>query len=154
MSCWVIAIASRRLKRKRFAADPELGLSIVSRALDSRTAVMVCLVAWVVPGAGHLWLGRLSKGCIFFVALLAMFSIGLMLEGELFSVDPSQPLVALAALADLGIGASYFIAQMFGFGVGRVVATTYEYGNSFLIVSGLLNMLVVLDVFDLALDRK
>ena len=154
MSCWVIAIASRRLKRKRFAADPELGLSIVSRALDSRTAVMVCLVAWVVPGAGHLWLGRLSKGCIFFVALLAMFSIGLMLEGELFSIEPSQPLVALAALADLGIGASYFIAQMFGFGVGRVVATTYEYGNSFLIVSGLLNMLVVLDVFDLALDRK
>ena len=154
MSCWVIAIASRRLKRKRFAADPELGLSIVSRALDSRTAVIVCLVAWVVPGAGHLWLGRLSKGCIFFVALLAMFSIGLMLEGELFSIEPSQPLVALAALADLGIGASYFIAQMFGFGVGRVVATTYEYGNSFLIVSGLLNMLVVLDVFDLALDRK
>ena len=126
----------------------------MSRALDSRTAVMVCLVAWVVPGAGHLWLGRLSKGCIFFVALLAMFSIGLMLEGELFSIEPSQPLVALAALADLGIGASYFIAQMFGFGVGRVVATTYEYGNSFLIVSGLLNMLVVLDVFDLALDRK
>ena len=126
----------------------------MSRALDSRTAVMICLVAWVVPGAGHLWLGRLSKGCIFFVALLAMFSIGLMLEGELFSIEPSQPLVALAALADLGIGASYFIAQMFGFGVGRVVATTYEYGNSFLIVSGLLNMLVVLDVFDLALGRK
>ncbi len=126
----------------------------MSRALDSRTAVMICLVAWVVPGAGHLWLGRLSKGCIFFVALLAMFSIGLMLEGELFSIEPSQPLVALAALADLGIGAPYFIAQMFGFGVGRVVATTYEYGNSFLIVSGLLNMLVVLDVFDLALDRK
>lgn len=154
MSCWVIAIASRRLKRKRFAADPELELSIVSRALDSRTAVMVCLVAWVVPGAGHLWLGRLPKGCIFFVALSAMFSIGLMLEGELFSIEPSQPLVALAALADLGIGAPYFIAQMFGFGVGRVVATTYEYGNSFLIVSGLLNMLVVLDVFDLALGRK
>jgi hypothetical protein len=48
----------------------------------------------------------------------------------------------------------YFIAQMFGFGEGRVVATTYEYGNSFLIVSGLLNMLVVIDVFDLAMGRK
>ena len=104
---------------------------------------MVGLMAWVVPGAGHLWLGRLSKGCIFFVALSAMFSIGLMLEGELFEIEPSQPLVALAALADLGIGLPYFIAQIFGFGAGRVVATTYEYGNSFLIVSGLLNMLVV-----------
>jgi len=94
------------------------------------------------------------KGCVFFVALSAMFSIGLMLEGELFTIDLSQPLVALAAVADLGIGLPYFIAQMFGFGEGRVVATTYEYGNSFLIVSGLLNMLVVIDVFDLAMGRK
>jgi len=111
-------------------------------------------MAWIVPGAGHWWLGRVAKGCIFFVALSAMFSIGLMLEGELFSIEPSQPLVALAALADLGIGAPYFIAQIFGLGAGRSIATTYEYGNSFLIVSGLLNMLVVIDVFDLALGRK
>lgn len=108
----------------------------------------------MVPGAGHLWFGRLLKGCVFFVALSAMFSIGLILEGELFVIDLSQPLVALAALADLGIGLPYLIAQIFGFGEGRVVATTYEYGNSFLIVSGLLNMLVVIDVFDLALGRK
>ncbi len=149
-----MARASRPENRKRCSTYPELTLLIVSRVLDSRTAVMVGLMAWVVPGAGHLWLGRLSKGCIFFVALSAMFSIRLMLEGELFEIEPSQPLVALAALADLGIGLPYFIAQMFGFGAGRVVATTYEYGNSFLIVSGLLNMLVVLDAFDLALGRK
>lgn len=122
--------------------------------MDFRKAALVCLMAWVVPGAGHLWFGRLTKGCLFFVALSAMFGIGLMLEGELFAIDLSQPLVALAALADLGIGLPYFIAQIFGFGEGRVVATTYEYGNSFLIVSGLLNMLVVIDVFDLALGRK
>ena len=122
--------------------------------MEFRTAILVCLVAWGVPGVGHLWFGRLLKGCVFFVALSAMFSIGLMLEGELFAIDLSQPLVALAAVADLGIGLPYFIAQMFGFGEGRVVATTYEYGNSFLIVSGLLNMLVVIDVFDLAMGRK
>ena len=107
-----------------------------------------------MPGAGHLWFGRLLKGGVFFVALSSMFSIGLMLEGELFTIELSQPLVALAAVADLGLGAPYFIAQLFGFGDGHVVATTYEYGNSFLIVSGLLNMLVVIDVFDLAMGRK
>tara|TARA_B100000029_G_scaffold208210_1_gene206021 strand:+ start:345 stop:713 length:369 start_codon:yes stop_codon:yes gene_type:complete len=122
--------------------------------MDSRGAVMVCLMAWVVPGAGHLWFGRVFKGCVFLAALSAMFSIGLMLEGELFVIDLSQPLVALAALADLGIGSPYFIAKMFNYGEGRIVATTYEYGNSFLIVSGLLNMLVVIDVFDLAMGRK
>ena len=39
-------------------------------------------------------------------------------------------------------------------GQGDVVAATYEFGNTFLIVSGLLNMLIVLDVYDLATGRK
>jgi hypothetical protein len=43
---------------------------------------------------------------------------------------------------------------MLGAGAGRVVALTYEYGNAFIIVAGLLNMLVVLDAFDTAHGRK
>ena len=41
-----------------------------------------------------------------------------------------------------------------GAGAGRVTAATFEYGNAFLIVAGLLNMLVVLDAFDVAQGRK
>ena len=37
---------------------------------------------------------------------------------------------------------------------GTVTAVTYEYGNCFLIVAGLLNSLVVLDAFDIAMGRK
>ena len=55
------------------------------------------------PGAGHLWLGR-RKGLIFLVVLPVMFALGLMLEGRIFPFELSQPLVALAALANLGIG--------------------------------------------------
>jgi len=83
-----------------------------------------------------------------------MYAIGLWLDGQMFSFDLSQPLVALAALADLGIGAPYLIGRALGLGEGRVVAVTYEYGNSFLVVAGLLNTLVVLDAYDIALGRK
>ena len=62
--------------------------------------------------------------------------------------------MALAALADLGIGATYFVARALGYGTGNVVAVTYEYGNAFLIVAGLLNLLVVIDAWDIALGRK
>ena len=41
-----------------------------------------------------------------------------------------------------------------GLGTGRVVAVTYEYGNAFVIVAGLLNLLVVVDVYDVAVGRK
>lgn len=120
----------------------------------SNLAAFVCTLAWVVPGAGHLWLGSRQKGTVFLIVLPLMYATGLWLGGQVFPFDLSQPLVALAALADLGIGAPYIIARVAGFGEGRVVAVTYEYGNSFLVVAGLLNTLVVLDVYDIALERK
>jgi len=127
-----------------------------SAAEGSRSGgvVLLYLAAWAIPGAGHLWLGRRTKGIIFLIALPLMFSIGLGLLGRLFPFDLSEPLVALAALADVGIGLPYFIASALGFGAGDVRAVTYEYGNAFLIVSGLLNLLVVVDAYDVALGRK
>ena len=115
---------------------------------------LICAAAWAVPGAGHLWLGRYQKGIVFLLALPLMFACGLWLEGRLFPFELSQPLVALAAFADIGVGVPYFAAKAAGAGAGRVIAATFEYGNTFLIVAGLLNMLVVLDAFDTAQGRK
>jgi hypothetical protein len=120
---------------------------------DRATQVLICLAAWIVPGSAHLWLTR-RKGFIFLLALPLMFAIGLALEGRLFPFQISQPLVALAAFANVGIGGPYFIARTMGYGGGRVVAVTYEYGNAFLIVAGLLNFLVIIDAFDIAVGRK
>ena len=83
-----------------------------------------------------------------------MFALGLFLEGRIFPVDFSQPLVGLAAIANMGIGLPYIIARMMGYGGGNVIAVTYEYGNTFLIVAGLLNALVVIDAFDISKGRK
>jgi uncharacterized protein DUF6677 len=116
--------------------------------------VLLCLASWAVPGAGHLWLGRRSKGLVFLIALPAMFAIGLGIHGRLFPFDLSEWLVCLAAIADVGIGIPYFIAGALGYGAGEVRAVTYEYGNAFLIVAGLLNLLVVIDAYDVALERK
>ena len=121
---------------------------------QSGNLVLLCLAAWAIPGAGHLWLGRRTKGLIFLVALPTMFAIGLALRGRLFPFDLSDPLVVLEALADLGLGVTYFIASALRYGAGDVRAVTYEYGNAFLVVAGLLNMLVVIDAYDVALGRK
>jgi hypothetical protein len=124
------------------------------RAQPDTTTYLICAAAWLVPGAGHLWLGHRQKGIVFLVALTFMFVFGLWLEGALFPFQLAEPLVALGALADLGVGLPYIIARAIGAGAGRVVAITYEYGNTFVIVAGLLNMLVVLDAFDIAKGRK
>jgi len=116
--------------------------------------VAVWLASWLVPGAGHLLVGRPKKGLVFLLALPAMFAIGLSLDGRLFPFEFSQPLVGLAALANLGMGLPYVAASALGLGKGMVTAVAYEYGNAFLIVSGLLNMLVALDAYDVRLGRK
>ena len=123
-------------------------------ASEPGTLVLLCLAAWAIPGAGHFWLGRAQKGLVFLVALTMLFAMGLVLQGRLFPFDLSEPLVALAAFANAGLGLPWVVGRMLGHGGGVVTAVTYEYGNSFLIVAGLLNFLVILDAFDIAVGRK
>jgi hypothetical protein len=108
------------------------------------------LLAWLIPGAGHLMVGARRKGIIFLVVLGAMFVFGVSFKGELFAFNIRDPLVFLAALSQWAIGLPRIIAAALGLGHGEVTAATYEYGNTFLIVGGLLNMLVALDAKDTA----
>ena len=123
-------------------------------AAEPGVLALVCVLAWLVPGAGHLWQGRRQKGLIFLLALPIMFVLGILLHGRLFPLEMSEPLVFLGAIADRGIGAPYFIARFMDAGLGTVTAASYEYGNTFLMTAGLLNFLVVLDAFDVAMGRK
>ena len=126
----------------------------VAEETQAGSLVLLCLAAWAIPGVGHLWQGRRAKGVIFLIALPLMFAIGLAIKGRLFPFELSDPLVGLACIADFGIGIPYFIASLLGLGAGQVRAVTYEYGNAFVMTAGLLNFLVVIDAYDIALGRK
>jgi hypothetical protein len=126
----------------------------VPTAAEPATLVLLCLGSWLIPGAGHFWLGRRQKATVFVVALPLMFLTGIWLQGRIFPFEMTEPLVALAAVANLGIGLPWFAARALDAGGGLVTAATYEYGNTFMIVAGLLNFLVMLDAFDIAMGRK
>ena len=85
---------------------------------------------------------------------------GLAFHGRLFPFDFSDPLVGLEAFAQFGIGLLFYVPSplnylgYLGAGVGDVRAVSYEYGNTFLIVAGLLNFLVIIDAYDVAMGRK
>jgi hypothetical protein len=141
---------------ERFQADVNLSTvpANAHKQPQPNNLVLLCLIAWLIPGAGHLWLGRRAKGLVLLVALPLMFAIGLAVEGRVASLDFSEPLVGLACLANAAIGLPYFVANVIGAGAGDITASTYEYGNTFLIVAGLLNVLVVMDAYDIAVGRK
>jgi hypothetical protein len=117
--------------------------------------IPACLLAWLLPGAGHLYLGRMRKGLVLLAAVGILFTLGVALGARLqmyFGLD--DPLALLRSLAQVGNGLPYFVARSLGFEAGRVTAVTHEYGNTFTEVGGLLNVLLVLDAHDTALGRK
>jgi len=123
-------------------------------AAEKQPPILVCAAAWLVPGAGHLLVGRSRKAVIFFIALTSMYALGLGFGGRIFPLEWQDPLVLLSALAQWSVGLPRLAALVGGFGQGDVVSVNYEYANTFLIVSGLLNMLVILDAYDVATGRK
>jgi hypothetical protein len=113
---------------------------------DLSRAVATGLLAWIWPGLGHLYLRRRGKGLVLMSAAMhSRLQLHLGLE---------DPLALLFSLAQMGVGAPYVLARMLGYEAGLVTSPSYEYGNTFTAVAGLLNVLVLLDAVDTARGRK
>ncbi len=126
-----------------------------SAARDPSRDVAAVLLAWVWPGLGHLFLGRRGKGLVLMGAIVVLFVLGVSMNSGLqLHVGLDDPLAVLFSLAQMGIGAPYVLARLIGYGDGLVTSPSFEYGNTFTAVAGLLNVLVMLDALDTARGRK
>ena len=112
------------------------------------------IFGWLIPGFGHVVLKKYWRGLIFFVCITCMYSLGLILEGRIYSFQTENPLTILGFFSDLGIGSYYFLSKIFTFGVGNLKSTTFEFGTAYIAGAGLLNYLVALDAFDIASGKK
>jgi len=122
---------------------------------DPTRAVTASILAWVWPGLGHLYLRRRGKGLVLMAAILVLFVLGVMMDARLqLHLGLEDPLALLFSFAQMGIGAPYFLARGLGFEAGLVTSPSFEYGNTFTAVGGLLNILVILDALDTARGHK
>lgn len=125
-----------------------------------RVAWLMGLAAWAVPGLGHLLQKRWVRGLLLGGGVWVMFITGLALGGHLFTVSSKdQGLAALVQFlpmsANVGTGLLYLMCWITNTGFAeQAQRLTYEYGNTFLLVAGLLNYLAALDAFDIAAGRK
>lgn len=107
-----------------------------------------------VPGLGHVWLGDRLRGAVFAIVLLGLFFGGIALRGQVYRPGDGDPLTTLAAVGSTGIGLPYVLAWGFDWGQGEYEAPYFEYGSTFTLTAGLLNILVLLDAFDLGSGRR
>jgi hypothetical protein len=117
--------------------------------------VTAMLLAYLVPGAGHLYLGRRARAITFFFIVVLLFAIGVAIDGDLYTIGQANGSVLrmLAALGSLGSGVVYWVADWMGVH-GDVTSITFEHGTAFTITAGLMNLLLVVDAFDIAQGRK
>lgn len=123
----------------------------------NKRSVVAMVLAYLIPGAGHFYLGYRARAAAFCVIVVVLFSLGLAIDGSLYtlidSVNSGALLKLLASLGSLGAGLVYFIAAAMG-PHGDVRSITFEYGTTFTLTAGLMNLLLVLDCFDIAEGRK
>jgi hypothetical protein len=126
-----------------------------SAARPDRSPVLAMALAWAVPGLGHFYLGRRRTAAAFLVLVTATFLAGLSFQGRLYSIERGQPLTILATFAVYGAGLLNVAARALSESpVGTILAPTYEYGCTYLLTAGLMNLLLILDAHDIALGRK
>jgi hypothetical protein len=124
------------------------------QALGWAETVRTLILAWLIPGAGHFYLGRKRRGMAFAAIVLASLAIGWSLEGNLYRIVSDQPLTILATMACLGVGAPYLGMRYIAGYSGDLLAPGFEYGSAFILSAGLMNLLLVLDCWDIATGRK
>ena len=113
-----------------------------------------CLAGALIPGLGHAVLARWDRALVFMVSIGLMFAFGLQFHGRLFNPDFSDLFSSLKFIADAGNGLPYWLCWLRGLGVGDPAEYTYDFANVFIYTAGLLNMLVIVDAFDIAQGRK
>jgi len=124
--------------------------------------------AWFIPGAGHWILGKRVRAAVFAAVVVSAFVTGVLLNGELGTPKPQDPFSWLATFACFGNGILYVGRMAWLNGIGGLLAgipfdlqsggnpsaAGFAYGNTFLYTAGLMNLLTVLDVSDIAREEK
>jgi len=115
-------------------------------------------LAWLIPGGGHFLLKRPGRGALIALSVVAMFLMGLMMRGFLFQPQGGDLLTTViyygGFIGDLMSGILYFITVWLGYAQPDVAGHEHDYGTKFLVAAGLLNILAMVDVFEIAAGKK
>lgn len=113
-----------------------------------RSPLLVVLAAWALPGLGHLLLGRRAKAAWFGLLILGAFGLGLLL-GEGASVSSER--YPWHMCGQIGAGLAALLADgLLGSAPQSGTIDRLELGLVFTTVAGILNLVAVVDAYELA----
>ncbi len=118
----------------------------------------VLALAWFIPGGGHFLLKRYGRAALLLLSVLAMFLFGLMMSGEFLKPRGGDLLTVLiyygGFVCDLLAGIPYLMATWLGYAQPDMPGAVHDYGTKFLVTAGLLNVLAMVDAYEIAIGKK
>src|SRR6476660_8799651 len=115
-------------------------------------------LAWLIPGGGHLLLKRPGRAVLLAASVTLLFLFGLFMRGSMFTPQSGDLLTILinygGFLGDLASGILYLLATWMGYNQPDVAGHVYDYGTKFLVSAGLLNVLAMVDAYEIAAGKK
>ena len=118
----------------------------------------VLALAWLIPGGGHFLLKRPGRGGLLAASVAAMFLLGLMMRGALFTPQTGDVLTTViywgGFIGNVMSGIPYLFTVWLGYNQADVAGHVHDYGTKFLVGAGLLNILAMVDAFEIATGKK
>lgn len=126
----------------------------MSRTISAAIPPMIAIIAWFIPGFGHLLLRRWMRAVTFFVAVGGLAVAGCLMRGNVFAPHSQDPFGTLGFLADASSGVFYLLSHIFEKAGPDVARAMGDYGTRFIAGAGIINMMGVCDAFEVARGRK
>jgi hypothetical protein len=131
------------------AATAVIGVNLSLKKGERRRGVAFA-AAWLVPGAGHVVLGRWGKGLFFFLTLGLTYVFGLWIVGfRAVSFDDNP----FYYVGQYGSGLTFLLARLMSehkaFPRLELHPSWFDPGLLYVCVAGLLNVVIMMNVLDL-----
>jgi hypothetical protein len=129
-----------------------------AEAPSARTWFPAVGLGWLIPGGGHFLLKRPGRGILLMAAVVLMFLFGLMMRGAMFQPQTGDILTTIiycgGFVGDLASGLLYLLSVWLGYAQPDVAGHVHDYGTKFLVAAGLLNILAMVDAYEIATGKK
>ncbi|OGL47797.1 MAG: hypothetical protein A2W05_09165 [Candidatus Schekmanbacteria bacterium RBG_16_38_10] len=129
---------------------------------EKKSLWMTFVLAFLIPGGGHFYLGKRWRFLAIFSVITVLSLFGLQFFGGFFTPQGemsdqffSKLFVVLSLLVQLFNGMLYLILAGYRSSAhARGMPGMMEIGGTFIIIAGLLNILIMMDAYDIAIGKK
>jgi hypothetical protein len=118
----------------------------------------VLALAWLIPGGGHFLAKRTGRGGVILGSVALVFVLGLLMRGAMFQPQTGDLLTTVintgGFICNMASGVFFLMTKWFGYSQPDIAGHVHDYGTKFLVAAGLLNILGMVDAFEIATGKK